>query len=75
MNAACDRMTSLLLEGLTHAWYGEALERWGRKDDSIEHYEQARGIFTVLGNQMEEARASRSLRLLNVREGDVAIAK
>lgn len=68
-------MTSLLCEGLVHTWYGEGLQRWGRLQDSIGQYEMARGIFILLGNKVEEAKVSRSLRLLTAPEKDMAVAK
>ncbi|MCX6650714.1 MAG: AAA family ATPase [Methanomassiliicoccales archaeon] len=68
-------MTSLLCEALVRTWYGEALEKWGRKGESIEQYERANGLFILLGNQSEGSKVSRSLRLLTAPEGEVVIAK
>ncbi|OPX60348.1 MAG: hypothetical protein A4E30_01159 [Methanomassiliicoccales archaeon PtaB.Bin215] len=68
-------MTSLLCEAMVRAWYGEELQKVGRKGDSVEQLELALGLLATLGNRAEEAKVSRSLRLLTATEEQVAIAK
>lgn len=68
-------MTSLLCEALVRTWYGEELQKQERKAESVKQLEQALGLLTALGNQAEEAKVARTLRLLTASDGQVAIAK